>query len=405
MYKISFLSFLLILFVGKVYSQETSQWRGANRDGIYNETGLLKIWPDKGPELLWHFDDLGQGHASAAVTKNAIYTCGTDSIYGFVIALDNSGKTIWKTRYGKEWFESWEGVRSTPLVAGDKVYIVSGYGVITCMGAKSGNIIWTVDLLKDYDGQNIQWGVTENLLIDGEKLICTPGGTEANVIALNNVTGKLIWKSKGNGEKSAYCSPKLIVHGGKSIVVTHTAASILGIDESDGKLLWKYPWPNKWSVQPNTPLFQNGQIFCSSGYGQGAIMLELSSDGTSVKELWTNKTLDCQLGGFVVIDGRIYGSGSASRKWVCIDWKTGKELGISNMAKQGNIIFADGLLYCYSEDGNVYLIEPKADGFGVISKFSVPLGEKQHWAHLVIADKKLFVRHGSSLMVYSIAAK
>jgi outer membrane protein assembly factor BamB len=395
---------LIILISLQAFSQDIVQWRGINRDGIYKESGLLKTWPAEGPKLLWHFDDLGDGHASAAVTSDRIYAAGTSGGNGFVIALDLSGKTIWKTEYGKEWMENWEGVRSTPLIAGDKLYIMSGYGKVACMGIKSGNIIWTVDLMKDYDGQNIQWGVTENLLLVGEKLICSPGGTDANVIAVNKENGKLIWKSKGDGEKSAYCSPQIIKHGGKSIVVSHSAKNILGIDLADGKLLWKVSWPNQWSVHPNTPYYKDGKLFCTSGYGQGAVMLELSADGTSVKELWTNKTLDNQMGGFVVVDGRIYGAGQNSRKWVCLDWKTGKELGLSTMAKQGNIIFADGMLYCYGEEGNVLLVEPKNDGFGEIAKFKVPYGEKQHWAHLVIADKKLYVRHGTSLMVYSLSS-
>jgi outer membrane protein assembly factor BamB len=400
------LTFLSLIFSIQFYSQDIAQWRGNNRDGIYNDKNLLKTWPAEGPKLLWHFDELGDGHASAAVTSDRVYTAGTANGNGFVIALDHSGKTIWKTEFGKEWTESWEGVRSTPMVAGDKIYTMSGYGVVVCIEAKTGKILWKVDFMKDYDGQNIQWGVTENLLLEGEKLICSPGGNDANVIALNKDTGKLIWKSKGDGEKSAYCSPQIIKQGGKSIIITHSANNILGIDLADGKLLWKFSWPNKWSVHPNTPLFHDGQIFCTSGYGQGAVMLQLSTDGSSVKEVWTNKTLDSQMGGFVLLNGRIYGAGSNSRKWVCLDWKTGKELAATNdIGKQGNIIAADGMLYCYSEDGNVYLAEPKADGYGIISKFKVLFGEKQHWAHLVIADKKLFVRHGTSLMVYDIASK
>jgi len=399
------LSFLLIFSFLQVSSQEISQWRGVNRDGIYNETGLLKTWPEKGPELLWHFDGLGAGHSSAAVTKDMVYISGTEGTNGFVLALDHSGKHVWKTEYGKEWFESFEGVRTSPLIVDNKLYILSAYGKLVCMDAIKGDILWKVGLFEDFDGQNIVWGITENLLIEGDKLICTPGGKEANVLALNKDTGKLIWKSKGNGEKSAYCSPVLIKHGGKSIFVTHTANNIIGVDESDGKLLWKYPWPNQYSIHPNSPLFQNGQLFCSSGYGQGSVMLELSADGSSIKEIWTNKSLDSQVGGFITINGKIYGAGSASRKWVCLDWKTGKESGSSTMAKQGNIISADGLLYCYCEDGSVLLIQPNPDGFGEISRFKVPFGEKQHWAHLVIANKKLYVRHGSSLMVYSIAAK
>lgn len=397
----------VVLFVISIqmFSQDFVQWRGKNRDGIYNETGLLKSWPAEGPKLLWHYDELGDGHASAAVTSDRVYTAGTASGHGFVVALDLSGKKIWQTEFGKEWMDNWEGVRSTPLIYGDKLYILSSYGKLVCMGTKTGNIIWTVDLFKDYDGQNIKWGVTENLLMDGEKLICTPGGKVANVIALNKDTGKLIWKSSGAGEISAYCSPLLINQGGKSIIVTHTASHIIGLNAKDGKFLWKNPQPNKYSVHANTPLFRDGNLLCTSGYGKGSVMLQLSADGSSVKELWRDTTLDSRMGGMVLYDGRIYGSGDVSKKWVCLDWKTGKILGTSTLVKNGNIILADGMLYCYGDDGNIALAIPKADGFDVKGKFKVPYGEKYHWAHLVIANKKLYVRHGTSLMVYDIAAK
>ena len=326
-----------ILVVSQLNAQDFAQWRGPHRDGIYNEKGLLKQWPAGGPKLLWHFDQLGDGHASVAVTKERIYTAGTSNGSGFVIALDNDGKTVWQTAYGKEWMENWEGVRSSPTVEGGKLFIISGYGLVVCMDATKGNILWKVDLMADYGGRNITWGFTENLLIVDNKLICTPGGTDANVIALDKTTGKLIWKSKGVGEKSAYGSPAIINYGGKKIIVAQTESHILGIDAEGGKLLWQHKFPNQWSVHPNTALFKNGQLFCSSGYGQGSVMLELSADASSVKELWSNKTFDCHLGGFVEIDGRIYGAGDASRKWICLDWKTGKELGTANFGKKGNL--------------------------------------------------------------------
>jgi len=397
-----FLSLLSLVFVYQVNSQEIAQWRGDNRDGIYYETGLLKKWPAKGPKLLWHFDKLGEGHSSAAVTKNRVYTAGTSGSNGFVIALDHSGKTIWKVDYGKEWMDSWNGVRSTPLIVGDKLFIMSSYGVVVCMEASKGNILWKVNLFSDYDGRNIQWGVTENLLIDGNNLICTPGGVSANVIALNKNTGKLVWKSKGMGEKSAYCSPALIKHGGKKIVVTQTESHILGIDAGSGKLLWKHNQPNRYSVHANTPLYNNGQLYCVSGYGKGSVMLQLSADGKSVKELWRSKTHDNRMGGFVLYKGKVYGSGDFNKTWVCLDWKTGKELFSEKILRNGNIILADNMLYCYGEGGNVALVEPRADKFNVVGKFKVPYGQKQHWAHLVIADTKLYVRHGTSLMVYNI---
>ncbi|RLD61015.1 MAG: hypothetical protein DRI95_14705, partial [Bacteroidetes bacterium] len=401
MYKLLPISIFLI-FSSFIYAQEASQWRGENRDGIYNETGLLKKWPTSGPKLLWHYDKLGDGHASASVTKNRIYTSGTSGENGFVIAFDYQGKTLWKTIYAQEWLESYEGVRTTPLIHKDKLYIMSGYGNVVCMNAQSGEIIWKVDLFKDYDGRNIVWGVTENLLIDGEKLICTPGGITANVIALNKNTGKLIWKSRGNGEKSAYCSPALINHGNKKIIVTQTEKHILGIDAANGKLLWKHPQTNRYSVHANTPLYSNGYLYCVSGYGKGGVQLKISDDGNSVKEMWRNSSLDTRMGGVILIGNQLFGSGDYSRKWVCLDWKTGKELFTSKILKNGNLIYADGMLYCYDQAGYVALVEPKNASYNLISKFKVPYGYKQHWAHLVIHNKKLYVRHGTSLMVYYI---
>jgi outer membrane protein assembly factor BamB len=392
-----------LILVLNIDAQDNAQWRGVNRDGIYNESGLLNKWPEDGPKLLWHFDELGEGHASAAVTSNTIYTAGTINGVGFVVALDYSGKLLWKTEYGKEWVENWNGVRSTPAIFNNKLYIMSGYGNVICMATQTGKIEWSVDLMKDYGAQNIVWGMTDNLLIDNGKLFCTPGGSDANVLALDINNGKLIWKCKGMGEKSAYGSPALIKIAGKSILVTMTEKSILGIDASDGKLLWSNPQTNQWSVHPNTPLYKDGYLYCLSGYGKGGVMLKLSDDGTSVSEVWRNSSLDSRMGGVVLYNGGIYGAGDNNKKLFCIDWKTGQEKYYIKDFAPCNIIFADGLLYCYAESGKVGLIEPKVDGFNVISSFKVPYGASQHWAHLVIHGKRLFVRHGNSLMVYDIS--
>jgi len=398
--------FTLFIFITSTYSnaQEIAQWRGENRDGKYDETNLLKKWPDGGPELLWHFDELGPGHASAAVTDEMVYTAGTsEKGNGFVIALSHSGDKIWKTEYGKEWMDNWDGVRSTPLIYDGKVYIMSSYGDLVCLDTKTGGFIWTVYLFKDYDGRNIKWGVTENLLIDGDKLFVTPGGIKDNVIALNKDDGSLIWTSEGRSELSAYCSPMIINRGGTKILVTQTMNSILGIDASNGKLLWNHDQPNKWSVHPNTPLYDNGQIFIVSGYGKGNVKLQLSEDGMSITELWRNESLDNKMGGVILLDGRLYGSGDANKSWFCVDWEIGEDLYSSRMLKVGNIIYADGLLYCYGTGGDVGIVDPKTNDFKLISSFSVPLGEEYHWAHLVIHNKRLYVRHGTSLMVYDIS--
>lgn len=399
-----FITLLISVICIGISAQDIAQWRGQNRDGVYNETGLLKKWPVTGPKLLWHFDELGDGHTSASVVSSGIYTSGMIEGKGYVFAFNHMGKLLWKKEYGTEWNESHNGVRSTPLVIKDKLYLVSPYGKIICMNTGKGDIVWSIDLMKDYGARNIQWGITENLLFDGNTLFVTPGGTDANVLALDRNNGKLIWKSKGNGEKSAYGSPLLIKHGNRKILVTMMAESIMGIDAATGAFLWKFPHPNEWSVQPNIPVYIDGNIYCTSGYGQGGVMLKLAADGKSVTEVWRNKNLDPLTGGVVVLNGRIYGTGNKNRKFFCIDWKTGKELYSTKELAPANIIANDGLLYVYSESGKVSLVEPKADGINILSTFPVPYGANPHWAHLVINNKKLFVRHGTSLMVYDIAA-
>ncbi len=393
----------LIVFVANLNSQEIVQWRGDNRDGKYNETGLIKKWPESGPKLLWHFNKLGPGHTSVAVSDGIVYTSGTINDQGYLFTFNLKGELLWKKEYGEEWVENWDGVRTTPLIYRDKIYIISGMGKLICINKKDGSQVWAIDVYKEYEGENLLWGITENLIINDDKIFCTVGATKATVIAVNRKTGKLIWNCKIEGEKSAYGSPLIIKQGKKNILVTAGVIAIYGIDVSTGKLLWSYKNANSYGIHPNTPYYKNGNLFCVSGYKEGGVMLKLSEDGNSVSEVWKNNNIESKMGGFVYHNNRLYGSCDFQKKWMCIDWETGKELFSDNFIKHGNIIFNDGMLYCYSIDGKIALVEPKDDRFEIAGSFSVPYGEKQHWAHLVIADKKLFVRHGTSLMAYSLA--
>jgi outer membrane protein assembly factor BamB len=398
-----FQTVLFIFFCIALTAQDVAQWRGPNRNGIYNETGLMNKWPDGGPKMIWHYDDLGEGFTSAAVTNTGIYTTGMVDGKGYVYALDLKGNLLWKKEYGPEWTESHLGVRSTPLVIKDKLYFMSAFGKLFCMSTSNGNVIWTIDTFKEYGGRNITWGVTENLLYDIGVLFCTPGGSHASVIAVNRTNGKLIWKSEGKGEKTAYCSPLLINLPARKLLVTMMETSIQGYDASSGKMLWSFKHSTDPFVSPNIPVYNDGYLYCTSGYGLGGVMLKLAPDGSSVKEVWKNSSLDPKIGGVVVLNGRIYGGGDRNRMLFCLDWKTGKQIYAIDQLAPANIIADNGLLYIYSEMGKVALVEPKTDGFNIISSFNVPLGSGTHWAHLVINNKKLYVRHGNSLMVYDIA--
>jgi outer membrane protein assembly factor BamB len=400
-----FLLLFTACYTACIFAQETAQWRGPGRDGIYPDKGLMNVWPANGPPLMWHYDSLGEGHSSAVVTSNRIYTAGILGGIGYLYCFDFSGKLLWKVPYGEEWVESWPGVRSTPVIFNGKIYQYSGFGKLICRKAETGAFVWSVDVLKDYQAPNIKWGVTENLLIDDNKLFCTAGGPEANVIALDPETGRLIWKSRGKGETSAYGSPAMIKLADKHILVAQTANSILGIDAKNGNLLWSHDQPNKYSVHANTPLYHDGYLYCVSGYGKGGVMLKVANDGNSVQEVWRNTSIDNRMGGFVLVNGKIFGSDDSGKAWYCLDWKTGTNMYSEKITGRGNIIYADGRLYLYGDNGEVVLAEPLANSFKKVSAFMVPFGADQHWAHLVIGHGCLFVRHGGSLMGYDIRKK
>ncbi|NQU50938.1 MAG: PQQ-like beta-propeller repeat protein [Bacteroidetes bacterium] len=399
----AFILIISIVFTSSFITAQTpTRWRGSNGNGVYNETGLLKQWPANGPEILWTFEALGEGHSSPVFANELIYlSAGIDSS-GYIVALTLDGKLKWKASYGKEFYESYPGARTSPVVVGDLLYIYSGNGVLTCMDATNGDIKWTKDAFNDFDGTNIRWGVTETVVVDGDVVYLTPGGKKNNVVALNRFDGDLIWTSTGMGDVSAYCTPLLVELSARKLLVTMTADHIIGIDAADGKMLWSHPQTNRWQVHANTPIFYEGGLFCFSGYGQGGVRLDLSNDGASIEKAWFKEELDSRIGGMVVIDGYLYGSGDKAREWRCVDWKTGEEKYASKEIGKGVVIFADGMLYCYSDKGQLALVEATPEAFKLVSQAKVELGSGQHWSHPVINNGKLYVRHGNTLIAYKI---
>ncbi|MFW6259523.1 MAG: PQQ-binding-like beta-propeller repeat protein [Tangfeifania sp.] len=382
-----------------------SEWRGPNRAGIFYETGLLKSWPEPGPELLWSVDGLGAGHSSVGIGHNRIFVNGMPDTTGILYSFDLDGNLLWEKMYGAEWHKSYTGPRSTPVVAGDLVYLESGMGVVYCMDAFSGDIVWEVDLLNRFDAENIQWGMTENLLVDGGNIICTPGGERHNVVALNRFTGETVWTSPGHGEPAAYCSPVLVEHNTARLVVTMTATSIIGLDAGTGEMYWRVEQMQRNKIHANSPVYENGIIYCSSNsapQSSGIVALQLSDDGKSVEQKWRNESFRNLMGGIVLIDGVIYGATYRKNQWSAIDASTGEEKILSEDVGGGVILYADGLFYLYSEDGEVVLVNMDRNTFDIKGRFEVPLGTGQHWAHPVIQDKRMYIRHGDALMVYDI---
>lgn len=396
------LSFLL-LFSLNSYTQESSTWRGPNRDGFYPEKNLLTQWPEGGPKLLWKYDGLGLGYTSVSVANDIIYITGTTDSISYLFAFSQKGDLLWKKPLGKEWLLNFPGVRSTPLIYDGRGYVLSGLGVITCFNADNGDNLWTVDLYKQYDCREIKFGITENFLIDGDKLFCTPGGVEANVIALNRKTGNLIWKSKGAGEVSAYCSPEIIEYKGSRYFITITSNSIISLNPESGELIWSHDLNYPHGIHSNTPVYRDGYIFAMNGWDYGSVMLKLSDDGKSVSEVWRSKLFDLEHGGVILMGNNIYGADWATKHFSCVDWSTGVVKDSVKTISPSSVIAADGLIYCYTYSGEVALVKPLEKGFEIISKFKVEGVKRDHIAIPVINKGRLFIRYANSLWVYSIA--
>ena len=386
-------------------AQDVIQWRGTNRSGIYtNETGLLKSWTTNEPELLWCYDRLGEGFSSVAISSEKLYVTGLLEGSGYLFVFDFNGKLLNTMMYGNEWTDNYEGARATPIIDDGKIFLMSGTGNLICINEQNLDLIWKRNIFEDFESENIMWGFNESPLIIGEKLIITPGGKEHNIVALNKNTGNLIWSSPAKGDLSAYCSPLYIEEQEIPLIVTMTAAHIVGLEASTGKMLWSVENKNRNAIHANTPVYANNMILCASA-DKSCVMLRLSNGGRNVATAWEIPELDNLIGALVKVGDYIYGSSSGynrARFWYCIDWKTGEIKYRSNELAMGVTIAADGMLYCYSDKGEIALVTPNPAKFDIVGRFTVKEGSGPHWAHPVIYHGVLYVRHGNSLMAYKI---
>jgi len=398
-----YLLFIAILLPIMLIAQKNSQWRGENRDGVYNESGLLKVWPEDGPQLLWKYDGLGDSYASPAIANGKIYVTGQTDDKLMLYVLNFKGQLITKKEIAKEWTTNHTGTRCTVCVNNGKLFIGNSLGEMYCLDEETLNLIWKKNLLTDFDGKNIMWGMTESPLIVDEKIFLTPGGINNNMIALNKNSGELIWTSSGEGTPSSYCSPIYIGDQSVPMVVTCTREHIIAFNAKNGEKIWSHPQINQRNIHPNTPLYIDGMIFSITGYGGGSMLLRLKDGGKAVEQVWKNEQVDNQMGGAIKIGNYVYASGHNNRFFFCIDWKTGETKYKVNEIGECNIISADGMLYCYSDKGgSMNLVKPNPEKFELISSFKVTYGTGTHWAHPVIHEGVLYIRHGDTLMAYKI---
>jgi len=402
-------------------AQSESQWRGPDRDGLYQETNLLTQWPEGGPRLVWSATGLPKGYSSAAVTDQLIYTTGIVDTMDVLVALDTTGKVVWQTPFGRAWKNSFPDSRSTPTVEYGKIYVESGMCTVACLDAQTGKIIWKVNGYDQFKGKTGEWGYSESLLVLGDKVFFTPGGDQTTMVALDKETGKTIWATKSLNDYTGYVSPLLIHENGKDIILQVLADNLIGVDASNGNILFHksyatiqnekslVQWPGAPYTNTNTPIYYNHEVYITSGYDHVGVKFKLSQDLSEASVVWIDTVLDVHHGGVVLIDGYIYGSNwinNATGNWCCINWDTGKCMYETRWETKGSIIANAGMLYCYEEKrGNLALVKATPDGFNPVSTFKVPLGSGPSWSHPVIHNGKLCIRHGDALMAFDIQAK
>ena len=405
---------LLVAISAEFFGQQAG-WRGPGRSGIYNETGLLKSWPEAGPSLIWEADGIGMGYSSATVTGDAIYITGIRGDKDVLTAFTQDGKKKWDVEYGTmSKVGSAPESRCTPTFNNGKIYVVSGSGELSCVST-AGKILWSVDYYTKYGAQVPRFGISESPLVVDNKVIVTPGGDKAAMVAFNTENGNIVWETPSLNEGSQYVNPLLIEEKGKKVIVTLNPTYIFGVNAADGKILWKF---NFGSVNPDqkggrnyihTPIYRDGYLFMGNGYGQTAAKIKINSDGSDPTLVWKNPDINPHVGGMVLIGNYIYSSthdNNSKGRWICVDWTTGKTMWITDWNNKGSVISADGLLYLYEEkNGNVALVKPNPEKLDVISSFRITKGAGPYWAHPVIDKGRLFLRHGDYLAVYLVKAK
>ncbi len=383
-------------------------WRGPHRDGHSSDTGLMSQWPESGPEKVWMFKNAGKGYSGPAIVGGMFYTMGTRGNSTILLCLDaNTGEEQWATEIGGILGNGWgDGPRGTPAVDGDRVYALAGEGNMVCASTKDGKIIWETSTSK-LGGKTPNWGFSESVLIDGDKVLLTPGGDQGTVAALNKLTGKVVWQSKDITDKAHYSSIVAAEINGSKQYVQRTEKSIFGLNPDNGDVLWKTDFPGRTAVIP-TPIVLGNRVYVTAGYGSGCKAIEIQPNN-EVKELYSNREMKNHHGGVVRVGGQVFGY-SDGIGWLCQNLSDGSEVWSERKALgKGAITYADGKLICLDEGkGHVALLEASTEGYKELSRFTLdPQSEIRAsrgkiWTHPVIVNGKLYLRDQDLIYCYKI---
>jgi outer membrane protein assembly factor BamB len=399
------LTLTLALSLGTLRSNsQTSdwfQWRGPNRDGKSAETGLLKTWPPEGPRAAWRATGAGIGYSSFASSNGRLFTLGGRATREYVIAFDAaSGKRVWETPIGELFSnDRGDGPRGTPTIDGDRLYALGGSGDLVCLQAANGSVVWSKNVLREFGGQNITWGLSESPLVASDRLLVQAGGSNASIVALNKVNGAVLWRQ--HSDEPGYSSAVLAQVGGTPQAVFFTAERALGVSLRDGRELWSYDRVANRTANVATPVVAGNRVFLSSDYGTGAALLELAPGGA--REVYFTREMRNHHSSSVLVGEHLYGfSGSILTAMRLAD---GTVAWRDRSVGKGSLIYADQRLYLYSENGVVGLAEPAPDGYREHGRFRIEAGSLPTWSHPIITGGKLIIRDQDTVYAYDVKAR
>jgi len=389
------------------------QFRGPRRDGICDERGLLPAWPDTGLKLLWSVTNIARGYSSPVIANGSLFITGDADQELHIFAFDLEGHSLWRATNGLGWKDPYPGARSSVTYSGGRIYHQNAHGRLACYNAATGGEIWASRLLEPYGGKEIMWGLSECVLINGNNVYATVGGSEALVVALDKSTGRLQWKSPPllESEGAGYASPILVEFAGRQLLIGCSSRHLVCLDGQDGKLQWTQPMPTTHSVLALMPVWLGNAVFVTAPHGQGGALFELMSPAApeglvGVKELWRTR-LDSLQGGVVHLDGKLFGSYYSSNKgWAAVDASNGQVLYEKPEFTKGAVLAAEDRLYVLCEDGWVVLLQPGWDHFEVRGRFRLAEARaRDAWAHPVIHQARLYLRYHETLSCFDIKAR
>jgi len=395
----------VLLLAVPLLAVDWPQWRGIERNGVSPETGLAKSWPAGGPPLVWKAQGLGEGYAAFSIAGGLLFTQGQRGSQEFVLAIDvKTGKKVWETPTGAAFRESrGHGPRGTPTLDGDRLYALAADGTLACLETRTGKKIWVVDLMRRFQGEINNWGMSESPLIDGDQLIVTPGGRGAAVVSLNKANGEIIWKSQS--DEAGYSSAIAFDLGGIRQIAVLTGEAAIGLNIKNGELLWRYNKVSNRTANIATPIYRDGHVFVSTDYGTGCALLKLTPEGGGVKasEVYFNRDMRNHYSSSVLVGDYLYGF--SSEMLTAMKFQTGEVAWRVRSVGKGSVTYADGKLYLLGETGTVGLAEATPTAYKEISRFQIDPGAYPTWTPPVIADGKMYLREQDNLYSYDIKAK